>query len=113
MADIVKTFIIKYDDTAAFGNCLFRIKQPVLRDGFTLSRLAVQIGPLTKVYSGNALSFPIDVQLSREESNKLHHENPVDVLLYDGDGKAETAFMKKRYIVIAGERKVYDYGESD
>lgn len=113
MVETVKTFLIKYDATSAFGNFLFRINQPQIPEGETITRLAVQIGPLTKVYAGASLSFPIDVQLTREESSKLEHENPVDILLYDGEGNAQTALMKNRYIVIAGERKVYDDGESD
>ena len=113
MEDTIKTFLIKYDDTAAFGGCLFKIKEPLLPEGTTISRIAVQIGPITKIYSGAALVYPIDVQLTQAESIRLDHENPVDVLLYDGDGKPQTVFMKNRYVVLAGERKVYDYGESD
>lgn len=111
MAEIVKTFLIKYDATSAFGNCLFKINEPQIPQGSSVSRIAVQIGPLTKIYTD--LSYPITVQLTREESAKLEHENPVDILLYDGDGNPQTALMKYRYIVIAGERKVYDDGESD
>ena len=110
MVDTIKTLIIKYDNTAAFGNCLFKVKEPQIPDGFSVSRIAVQIGPLTKSYSGNELSYPIPVQLTREESSKLEHENPVYILLYDEDGNAQTAIMKNRYVVIAGERKVYDNG---
>ena len=113
MVDIVKTFIIKYDDTSAFGNCLFKIKEPTVPEGESIRRIAVQIGPVTKVYKGQDLVYPISVQLTREEAQSLNHENPVDVLLYDEDGNAQTAVMKNRYVVMAGERKVYDDGESD
>lgn len=113
MSETIKTFIIKYDDSAAFGNYLFKIKEPLIPEGTTVRRIAVQVGPITKVYSGEELVYPIPVQLTKEESKKLYHENPVDVLLYDGDGKPQTAFMKNRYVVLAGERKVYDDGESD
>lgn len=108
MVDTVKTYIIKFDSSAAFGNCLFRIKEPSIPEGSSLSRMAVQIGPLTKVYEGTTLSFPIDVQLDPKESARLEPENPVNILLYDQNGKPQTAVMKDKYIVVAGERKVYD-----
>lgn len=111
--ETVKTCIIKYDDTSAFGNCLFKIKQPQIPSGNSISRIAAQIGPLTKTYSGQELVFPITVQLTREESAKLDHENPVNILIYDGEGNPQTAIMKNKYIVLAGERKVYDDGGSD
>ena len=113
MSDTVKTFFIKYDDTSAFGNCLFKIKAPLIPNGMSVTRIAAQIGPITKIYKGADLVYPITVQLTREEGNMLNHENPVDILLYDGNGKAQTALMKNRYVVMAGERKVYDDGESD
>ena len=113
MSETIKTFIIKYDDSAAFGNCLFKIKAPTIPEGFTVQRLAVQIGPITKVYEGQTLQYPIPVQLTREESQSLDHENPVDILLYDGDGNAQTAVMKNRYVVVCGERRVFDNGRYD
>ena len=113
MSETIKTFIIKYDDSAAFGNCLFKIKEPNIPDGFTVQRLAVQIGPLTKVYDGQELQYPIPVQVTREESMSLEHENPVDILLYDGNGNAQTAVMKNRYVVVCGERRVFDDGGND
>lgn len=108
MKDSVKTFIIKNDDSSAFGNCLFRILQPAVPQGTSISRIAVQIGPITKIY--NLPTFPINVQLSREESSKLDHENPINVLIYDSDGNPQTAIMKNKYVVLAGETKVFDYG---
>lgn len=111
MNDAVKTFIIKKDDSSAFGNCLFKILQPKIPSGTSISRIAIQIGPLTKIY--DSPTFPIVVQVSREESSKLEHENAVDILIYDGDGNPQTAIMKNRYVVLAGERKVFDDGRSD
>jgi len=108
MNETIKTYIIKYDSSAAFGNFLFRITQPLIPEGTSISKVSVQIGPLTKTYPSP--TFPIDVQLEKDESGKLDHENPVNVLLFDGDGKPQTAFMKNRYVVMAGERKVFDDG---
>lgn len=108
MNETIKTFIIKYDSSAAFGNCLFKINRPEIPEGETISRISAQIGPLTKTYDNP--SFPIDVQLTKQESAQLDHENPVNILVFDGEGNPQTAIMKNRYIVVAGERKVYDDG---
>lgn len=108
MNETIKTFIIKYDSSAAFGNCLFKINRPEIPEGTTISRISAQIGPLTKSYDNP--SFPIKVQLTKQESAQLDHENPVNILVFDGDGNPQTAIMKTRYVVVAGERKVYDDG---
>ena len=82
------TTIYKGDDTNAFGQNFIKINRPQNSDGYTISKVVFQCGPIQKVYVRP--TFPIYVNFSSEESKRLPSVAECYMQVFDEKGLRTT-----------------------
>lgn len=81
--------IIKSDDTDAFGGNFLRVSlASPIPEGRTISKAVIAIGSIHKEYTNPV--FPLDINLSSEETAQLQCVNQAFMAVWDGDGKKAT-----------------------
>ena len=81
------TTIYKGDDTNAFGQNFIRIDLEGA-DGYTISKVIFQCGPIQKVYTRP--QFPIYVNFSHNESKRLYQDSVCYLQVFDEKGRRQT-----------------------
>ena len=81
------TSIYKGDDTAAFGQNFIRINFEDA-DKYNISKCIFQCGPIQKVYIRP--QFPIYVNFTHEESQKLYQTSECYLQVFDEKGLRQT-----------------------
>lgn len=81
------TTIYKGDDTGAFGQNFIKIDLQN-NQGFTISKCIFQCGPIQKVFVRP--QFPIYINFSHVESDKLHQLSECFLQVYDEKGLRQT-----------------------
>lgn len=97
--DIAKIPVVKGD-----FRVLFKVNEPTLPEGWTLTKMNIQIGDLMKSY--NEPTFPFEVSLTSQETLNLKNgANDVSILLFNGTNP-KTACLDKAIQVFAIPQKV-------
>lgn len=97
MTNINSSLVYKRDDTAAFGGILVRIYIHPDEPGVIITKAAVSINygkgfgadSITKEYENP--TFPLDINLDREETQKLQPVNELYLACWDQYGLKKTA----------------------
>lgn len=79
--------IYKGDDTGAFGNTfiIINLDNPL---GYTVSKAIFVCGCIIKIFNNPV--FPLPINLSSEETEKLRSSNVCYLIVYDGQGRQKT-----------------------
>lgn len=102
------TTIYKGDDTNAFGQNFIKINRPQNSEGYTISKVIFQCGPIQKVYTRP--QFPIYVNFSHDESKKLQTISECYMQVFDEKGLRVTCsgtltFTAKAQVVLDESRR--------
>lgn len=103
----IETCVVKKDSTSAFGKKFIIIEAPDnVPEGYEISKMVVQIGPILKTYTGEDLTFPVEVKLSADESKELNSLNDVNILFYDQNNEPSTGIFEESHRVYGREAVV-------
>lgn len=79
--------LYKGDNTEAFGGNLLKINL-IDDNGYEITKAEIRIGSILKTIENPI--FPLNINLSEEESDILDYTNDVYVALYDSQGRKKT-----------------------